>query len=224
MAVKLLFEDNEKSHVSPNNRWTIKFYNSFVQEIKREQQYRDKVYTVPIVCIEYYLCKFLNEYKYICISNNEIKELNEAIVEKPFNYYKVPSSILSIDKLRNSLEKMYKHIIKNQDMKCMSNRFEYDRVTNSRINSLFGLFYDRDCTCEDFYCRIGIKDSIDIKAERLYTSLPVFAVESEEHREAIDKLGVALENIDIQTLQFKMQGLYDEICDSMGIHRIKINI
>lgn len=31
--------------VSPNNRWTIKFYASFVQEIKYNQQYRNNVYS-----------------------------------------------------------------------------------------------------------------------------------------------------------------------------------
>lgn len=210
--------------VSPNNRWTIKFYDTFVQEIKCNQQYKDRVYTIPIVCIEYYLCKFLNEYHYLVINNSEIKELSKAIVDEPFDYSRVPVSILNIDKLRNSLEKMYKHIIKNQAMKCMNNRFEYDKATNLRRDSLFGIFYEKDCTCEDFYCKAKVKDNISIKAERLYTSLPVFAVESKEHREVINKLGIVLKNIDMQTLQFEMQNLYNEICDSMGIHRIKINI
>lgn len=210
--------------VSPNNRWTIKFYDSFVQEIKYNQQYRNNVYTVPIICIEYYLCKFLNDYKYMYIRNNEIKELNSAIGEGAFDYSKVPSNILSIDKLRNSLEKMYKHIIKNQAMKCMNNRFEYDKTTNSRVDSLFGMFYDKDCTCENFYCKAGTKDTISIKAERLYTSLPIFIVSSKKHEKVINKLGITFKNVDIQTLQLKIQKLYDEICDSMKIHRIKINI
>lgn len=52
----------------------------------------------------------------------------------------------------------------------------------------------------------------------------MFIVSSKKHEKVINKLGITFKNVDIQTLQLKIQKLYDEICDSMKIHRIKINI
>ncbi len=205
--------------MSPNNRWTIKFYDGFVQEIKSNQQKYNGVYIVPIVCIEYYLCKFLNKYGYLYIKNSELSELVKAIVDEPFDYSRVPSNILNITKLRNSLEKMYKYIVKNQAMICMHNNFEYDKVTGLRINTLSGIFYDRDCSCKDIYCRIQSKDNLEIKAERLYSLLPVFAISSAE---LLNQPGIDTENMDIQTIQNEMQRVYNEICRSMGINTIKI--
>lgn len=209
--------------VSPNNKWTIKFYDSFVQEIKSKPQDYRNVYVVPIVCMEFYICKCLYKYKYLHAKDKEIKRLIAAIVKEPFDYNKVPKSILSIAKLNKSLEKMYKYIVSNQAMKCIYNKFEYDdKSTMLRKESIYGIFYEKNCTCEDMYCDIKCNDGLSIKSERLYTLLPVFAVDSEEHKKLLNELDIRIKNIDIATIQCNIQKFYDEICSSININTIKI--
>lgn len=202
--------------VSPNNKWTIKFYNNIVQTIKGSKQYKN-IYIIPIICIEYYICKFLKEYNYIVIKNEVIKQLANAIIGDTFDYSKIPMSILKVNKLNNSLEKMYKHILSNQAMKCMNNK-------NDDSYDLYGMFYKCDCRCERKYCSINCTDSLEIKSERLYTSLPVFAVSSPEHREIINRLGIHISNIDINDIYKEVKQFYDDICRSMGTGTIKIAI
>lgn len=207
--------------VSPNNKYTVKYYNSLVQDIKSNPAVYGSVCIIPIICIEYYICQFLNKYGYMCIKNKNIQNLVEAIVTK-FDYREIPSQIASIQKLNMSLEKMYKYIVNNQDMKCLLNVGTYDN--GIRVKSLSGKFYEDDCSCERKYCKINCKDSISLKVERLYTELPVFPVKSDEHRELLKSFGINVVYKGSKEVRACIQDLYDYVCQNMGVNSIKVII
>jgi hypothetical protein len=62
-------------------------------------------------------------------------------------------------------------------------------------------------------CRDGLK----LKAERLYTALPIFKAIDNEIIEYWDFVGIQHGNCDIETVFKKIQDKYDKICDSMNI-------
>lgn len=210
--------------VSPNNEFTVKYYKNLVYEVKADIGLRKSVHVVPIVCIEYYLCKFLYKYGYLYTKNNKVQILIDKLVNE-FKYEDVAQDIIKGVGASDSLEKIYKYIIKNLGLQCLHNSLEYESDgKNRKANSLRGIFYIRDCICDRKYCRIDSTDSLQFKAERFYTSLPVFVVVSKEHEYKLSEYGISIDSIDNNELQKKIQDMYNMICASMNLNTIHISM
>jgi hypothetical protein len=93
-------------------------------------------------------------------------------------------------------------------MKCFHN-------VNGDID---GKFYKEDCNCEEKYCQtLKCRDGLKLKAERLYTTLPIVKAINNEIIEYWDSIGIQHGDCDIETAFEKIQDKYDKICDSMNI-------
>lgn len=213
--------------VAPNNRYTVMTYRDlnsmFYDEIKA-----GRLVIMPIVCIEYIILKMLSQYGGAIGENTYIKHL-----VCNFNYQdaSVQSLINSRPKLAYSLEKVFKFVLtdvsKRSNHRCLANGFEYDKNEDGTLvrneKSIKGIFYDRDCDCDSKYCRLGIQDSLELKAEKLYTSLPLFYVESDKHKEYLRKLGIDTNDCDITEVFGKVQEFYDVICKELGVSSVSIS-
>ncbi len=200
--------------VVPNNKSTLAGYDALINIIKENPLLYSNTYVIPIICVEYYLCKLFYNYKYFYCTANEINDLVSAIVET-FDYGKVSQNIKKHKRLGNSLEKIYKYIISNQKMVCLHNE-------EKQKKPLCGIFYKRSCACERTYCKINCTDNISLKAERFYTSLPMFVVDTDEHKQLLKEFGITISSTDNEKIQKDCQLLYDKICNSMGIATINI--
>lgn len=206
--------------LSPNNIKTVKGYEELIKVIF-QNEYTD-IFVLPIICIEYYVCRFM-----LNLNALTTTKLNEELVDrivKDFDWQALSDKWKGDKFVGSSLEHAYKYIINNTGSLCMLNRVECRRNNNRDGVSIKGKFYLEDCNCSRIYCRSKCNRSLKEKAERLYTTLPVFTIISDEHRDYIDNLGIALTEVDHAVIKENLQKLYNTICDSMGCERIKISL
>ena len=205
--------------VSPNNTNTRTGYNKLKEAI-RENGLKN-VYVIPIICIEYYICQMFYKFHYFNYSKN-LSDLIDNLV-KTFNYNEVLDRISKDKNLSESLEHIYKHIIENQGMICIHNKFRYDSNGKTRIkNDPRGIFYVKDCNCDRRYCKINSTDSLELKANRLYTELPIYIVDSNDKQTILKEMQIEIYPTTIDEVLQKQQDFYDNICEEMGINSIKV--
>ncbi len=203
--------------VPPNNSVAVDSYTNLCEELF----IYGNVYVIPIICIEYYILKMFIKYNYgnfkksiIDLVDNLVKDFNaNGIIEMN----KLPS-----DYIKASLERVYKHILDEQNAQCFRNHNRYDEHGNIIEDKVLGKFYKEDCDCERKYCRLNCTDSVSLKAERLYTSLPVFDVDNIEYRALLESYDIFTRDITIDEVLDNCQQLLDEICDVMSINHIKV--
>lgn len=191
--------------VAPDNRYTISRYRRLIEDLNEAEIYFP-VYVVPIPCIEYVILKLFCSYSYISCSNR-IRHLIRYLVEE-FNWG-IAKAELGLN-YNGSIEKVYKFLLANQSMLCLRN-------TISDKNKLSGKFYIKDCDCEERYCRLRCIDSLRLKAERLYTSLPIFDIISKEHAKILYDMGIVTQTLSIGELRLKQSELYKDICTQLGV-------
>lgn len=156
---------------------------------------------------------------------NKLKEVSDLIdnLVKTFNYNEVLDRISKDKNLSESLEHIYKHIIENQGMICIHNKFRYDSNGKTRIkNDPRGIFYVKDCNCDRRYCKINSTDSLELKANRLYTELPIYIVDSNDKQTILKEMQIEIYPTTIDEVLQKQQDFYDNICEEMGINSIKV--
>jgi hypothetical protein len=165
-----------------------------------------RVNVFPIICIEEIVLQMLNKYYSIEVPNRLVNLVENTVED--FNWAGVSQSFKDDKYIGSSLEHLYKYIISQCIMKCFHN-------VNGDID---GKFYKEDCNCEEKYCQtLKCRDGLRLKAERLYTTLPIFKAINNEIIEYWDSVGIQHGDCDIETAFEKIQDKYDKICDSMNI-------
>ena len=210
--------------MSPNNRKTIKGYEDLVRVIRSDKQTYCNLYVIPIICIEYHICKMFDKYHYFYTRNTKALEMIDKLV-KTFDWEHISDAIRNDQYIGESLEHAYKNILDLQRMPCLHNRFQYDR--NDRMRNLLspeGIFYEKDCVCERKFCSIDCKDTIVVKAERLYSLLPVMVVKTEEYHKLFYDLEIEVVDRTHEEIKAERQEFYKMVCNNMKLKMPKITI
>lgn len=217
--VVLMFYD-----VSPNNRKTVKGYEALVNILKQDKKLYKDMYAIPIICIEYYICKTFEKHDWLLCNGAKHCEMIEKLV-KIFDWAGLPADIKNDSYIGASLEHAYKNIIEQLKMKCLRNSFEYDEASQERkVQSLYGRFYEKDCNCERKYCSVRCEDTLEIKAEKLYGSLPVIAIDTDEHKKVLHELGFEINHKNIEEIKKERRAFYKFICNNMKLPLFSIDV
>lgn len=191
----------------PNNEETVSDYMSLRDYVNAE--YSDNVVVIPIVCIERIIMQMLNKYNYF-VHSKKSGVLFECIGDD-FKWQLLPEEYKDV-----SLEHLYKLIISSQILFCQQN-------VNRAANRIQGQFYRLGCDeCVNRRCQKDLKDSLRVKAERLYTSLPVFKVVSDEHAQVLNELKIRFRASNVPEILQGIQKDYDKICKQMNLDYIEI--
>lgn len=210
--------------VSPNNRKTVKGYELLVETLRQNADSMKDMFVIPIICIEYHICKvlYLNNWLY-AIDPAEMALVQNLVAE--FNYDDLPVDMKGDDYVATSLEHAYKNILSRLKMRCLHNSFEYSGDSKVRkVPSIRGQFYEKDCVCDRKYCKIDCNETLKAKAEKLYCSLPVFAVDDDFHRNLLVSLGIHPVVLSAEDIILERKIFYDKICHNMKLPLISINI
>ena len=201
----------------PNNEKVYKNYEALLDKLL-ESDYTE-VYIIPIICIEYYILKFLVENKYLVIDDKNVEIVNNLIFSFDYSNEKVQRFINYSDYRKSSLEHVYKDLLKFlvSRSKCMLNSTQYNSNGDIVEDSFHGVFYKSNCTCDRKFCRSNCYASLKEKAERLYTELPIFDTLDDMHISFLDSLDIKVRDKDFKRLFDEIELLFDEICKSMCI-------
>lgn len=210
--------------LAPNNSKTVNRYYHLVEDILTNKALYYNIYLVPILCIEFYICKFLLQNNLIALPKDETLAL-EAMIPN-FNYSSVPIKFKTWEYTANSIEHLFKHLIKQHYLPCIHNKFEYEDDDNKirKSPSLCGLFYEKDCTCDLRYCHFKCRMTMQYKSEKLYFLLPVFFVEGTRCAPSSDSAVHPYHNITVTELANERQLFYSELCEGLGVAKISIHI
>ncbi len=189
--------------VAPNNPFTVQFYESFLRHDYVKS--RPNIYVVPIICIEYYLFWSVYELGYIKCNNNSTVIAKRYLIDEP-NFSELR---MHFKKRSSSIEKLYKIFFdKNpsyNNTMCM---------INGEPSNDMGFYYLIDCkSCTIKDCPLGCNDSLSLKAERLYTSLPVFDVVDDNHKCLLESFDISFKDLSPENLLCNLQEFYTNICD-----------
>lgn len=204
----------------PDNMSTINFYNDLVSEY-RDFIERNRLMICPILCIEYIILKMLLTYGYL----TDTIVVDAVALDFRSNSIK---DLLARDKnASKTMEKLMKSILVDISSKsgkrCLRNSFKYsniDGVMTRKMDSRFGIFYENDCLCNIYRCSLGIRNTLKVKAEELYVSLPVFVTGGYEHENFIKSIGVNFEDNSFGAVSNIFKDFYDLLCDKNGLNRI----
>lgn len=186
--------------VSPNNLKTKNGYADLVNYIISSDI--DNIYVIPIICIEYFLCRLLD--KLDLLSNKENEDLVQNLV-KIFNWDNISERHKLDNYINSSLEHAYKYIISTTKLQCTHNAFKYKKSNLERDEkSSKGIFYEKDCNCISL-CNSNCTYSLATKAELLYTSLPIFTITSENHLQLMKDLNTKFMELDYEKLNMNLQ-------------------
>lgn len=134
----------------PNNRMTIVVYNDLLHDSLVSN--KDNILLVPVLCIEYYVLKMLEEDGISGVTVDYQGLFDTLIGNENF--------IGAIEVLNLSLEKLYKRLVANQVEKCTHN-----------VNRL-GEYYMSDCKCR-LHCDLPVSKRLIDKSFSLWRLLPV---------------------------------------------------
>ena len=201
--------------VSPNNRITVKGYETLVDMLKQNKKLYKDIYVIPIICIEYHICKILDKDHCLYTKDKKALEMIEKIV-RDFDWETLSPYIKNDTYIGESLEHAYKNIISLLAMRCMRNEFEYVGKTNERRpESIWGIFYEKDCICERKYCNIDCSDSLEIKAEKLYRSLPIIVLKI--NKKLLSDLDDKIPFLSNAEIVIERRYFYKKICTNMKL-------
>ena len=201
--------------VPPNNEIAVNSYMSLCQEL---YSYK-RVCVIPIICIEYYIIRMFAEYNYANLQNDVVGLVDNLVLD--FNN----SGIQEMDKIKSnkvkgSIERVYKYILDKQKLKCMLNHNKYDKLHNIIESDITGKFYKIDCNCK--FCKINCKDKLSLKAERLYTSLPIFDASNEDYKKILKDFKIYVKDVTAEEVLNKCQKIFDKLCDILNVNHIRI--
>ena len=63
---------------------------------------------------------------------------------------------------------------------------------------------------------------MELKANRLYTELPIYIVDSNDKQTILKEMQIEIYPTTIDEVLQKQQDFYDNICEEMGINSIKV--
>jgi hypothetical protein len=154
----------------------------------------------------------LRNYDYLH-TNNEIEDLIINMVDE-INPDRISKKHKTNDYITSSLEHLYKYILTHATDKCL---------WNSNQDNVSGLFYRQSCTCDRKYCRINCTDGIDLKSERLYTSLPVFCLAGNKSTAMWDDFKIKYTIANIEEVYYDINEKYSMLCERLKIGHISIH-
>jgi len=201
--------------VSPNYNKTVKGYQELVRKIKSDKITYSNIYVIPIICIEYYICRMFDRYNYIGNTDEKTISMVNNLVRK-FDWNALPDVVKNNRYVSESLEHAYKNIMTSLKPRCLHNQI-------SNKDNIPGKFYTSDCICRK-YCNVEKEDSVILKAERLYTLLPLFVVVSDSHKNFLSRNGLSIITKTNTDVQRALQSFYNSICKNMNVATIRINI
>jgi hypothetical protein len=192
----------------PNEYYVRLTYESLCLEFARNEN----VEIFPIICLEEITLKMLNTYYKIPYAKADLNLVNNIVFD--FNWKNVENKFKNDSYINESLEHAYKHILSNLTAKCLHNHEDGIR----------GKFYLNDCNCERQYCNaLKSDDCLDIKAERLYTSLPICIPKNDEVSVIWNGIGIHLAEQNVENAKLAMRYKYKIICESMEVENIEIS-
>jgi len=159
-----------------------------------------KVIVLPIPCLEFIVLDMLLAFGYV--DNVTDKERVTKIV-KEFEY-ELPSL---------SYEKNCKRILNSLKRRCQRN-------VSKQNDSFAGRFYRKSCDCNG--CRLMCSDSIECKAERLYSSLPGIIVVDEVHKKMLTEVGVVLRSKSVKEVQQEFKEWLELFTKTRNVEYINI--
>lgn len=173
-----------------NNRKTKELYESLSDKYEDDSN----ILVLPIICIEYYILKMLYNHGFLDFDLYKSIDIQYSLD----NFVKEITGV-AIDE---SIEKHYKHILNQIGNKnhCYNNKTDAENK-----GLLKGKFYTHGCPCERTYCKVCKTASIAYKAESLYSSLPVFFIDS-KYKEYVKGIGLEL---NMQSVELK--GVYNKL-------------
>lgn len=207
--------------MSPNNNFTVKGYRDINRLIKKSNL--KNIYIIPIICIEYFICKLLDKLE-LLQTTKDIEDLIQNLI-KVFDWNAITYKHKLDSYIGSSLEHAYKYIVSHQPMQCLHNSFKYNTASKDRnLNSISGVFYEKDCNCNRRYCKPNCIISLKDKAELLYTMLPLFTIVSEDHVNLMKNLNIQTVYMENQKLEVILQKFYDNISTSINCNSVQISI
>jgi hypothetical protein len=212
-TVNKILEQGEKVYVfmdvPPNRDDIISAYDQLCMYYDGN----DRVRIFPIICIEEIVVQMLRNYNYLK-TNKEIEDLIINMVDN-INPDGISEKHKTDDYITSSLEHLYKFILTHVTDKCL---------WNSNQDNVSGLFYRQSCTCDRKYCHINCTDGIDLKSERLYTSLPIFCPAGNKSITMWDEFKIKYTITTIEEVYSDINKKYSLICERLKIGQISIHI
>jgi hypothetical protein len=191
----------------PNEYYVRRTYEAICLEFARNED----VEIFPIICLEEITLKMLNIYYKIPYAKTDFNLVNNIVFM--FNWKNVEDKFKNDLYIGKSLEHAYKHILSNLTVKCLHNQDDGIR----------GKFYLKDCNCERKYCNVlNSEDCLDIKAERLYTSLPLCIPKNDEVCCVWNEIGIHFKKQNVETVKSIIRDKYKVICESMEVENIEV--
>lgn len=212
--------------VSPDNVYTVRTYNSLNDEFEKYIS-SGRLFIIPIICIEYIILTALIRHKYLDTSNNLL--LQKLVVSFEYSNIQVQSIIheklfsTTSEKSKPTLEKLYKAMLKAEAARysCLQNK---SIKNNQKASS--GIFYTLDCKCDPKYCKLGTVsnqaltcESLESKAEKVFTSLPIIFADSSYLR-YLTKLGIAFKKDTVSDILKDIKTHFGIICSELGMDNI----
>lgn len=151
--------------VVPDNDETVEMYNELTEEYGRR--------IIPIPCIEFATLLML-------------ADLGIKLTCNLTDLYHIISGVEIKKYADKSLEKYLKRLLNSDVKKCLHNAYKKD-------NSLYGLFYNSDCTCDKVYSSACVKFNRNIKGKTLFKYTT------------------------INTTPGSINKLYENICKALGV-------
>ena len=114
----------------PNSEDTYKNYEKLLEALL-DNNYTN-VYVVPIICIEYYILKFIVENKYLIVDDKNIELVNNLVLSFDYNNKEVIDFVEKSNYRKESLEHVYKELLTFlvAKSKCMLNHTPHDKDGN----------------------------------------------------------------------------------------------
>lgn len=205
----------------PNNSHTYNNYERLLEGLEAKGYFNVRIF--PIICIEHIILQMLNRYGYLVVADKNEDLVKNLISGFDYQDTAVQSFIVGSSYDKDSLEHLYKHLLSTLASKCMLNKFKRKSNGEIDINGISGVFYIKDCDCDRKYCKPSVTDSLELKAERMYTELPVYDVVDSSHTALLDKFGINSTPVNIPTAYEITIDFLNHVCDSMGIERLLID-
>lgn len=201
----------------PNNERVYKNYEKLVDYIVSNNI--SDVHIVPIICIEYYIIKFLVDNNYLKVEDKDKDLISNLIYDFDYSNKSVNKFISHFDYRLNSLEHVYKDLLRLlvNKYRCMLNSNKYNS-DGTLSDSYYGSFYTKDCACDRKFCRSNCSSSLSEKAERFYCTLPIFDVIDDNHKLVLESLNINFKDKDLSSLYDEIILFFSAICDSMNIN------
>ena len=165
-----------------------------------ESVFKYRAYIIPIICIEYFVVKFINKY----VKNREIKgtDLNKLLLENSdFDY----DLLYALNKNDLSIEKRYKSLLYDiTKSHCLVNK------QSNEDKRYFYRYNCKDCSCYSTDCYGFELFDLKSKANLIYSALPAI-ISNSCNEEIINTFGLDFNRIKYKKVIEIVRHFYKEV-------------